>query len=104
MLFRSILAAKAGATYLSPFIGRIDDMSWDGIDLIRQIVHIYQVYGYETEVLAASIRNSLHIVKCAEAGADVVTCPLSSIMGLFKHPLTDIGLAQFLADHKKANG
>ncbi|KRP10595.1 MAG: fructose-6-phosphate aldolase [Sphingobacteriales bacterium BACL12 MAG-120813-bin55] len=101
---QAILAAKAGATYLSPFIGRIDDMSWDGIDLIRQIVHIYQVYGYETEVLAASIRNSLHIVKCAEAGADVVTCPLSSIMGLFKHPLTDIGLAQFLADHKKANG
>ena len=101
---QAILAVKAGATYLSPFIGRIDDMSWDGIDLIRQIVHIYQVYGYETEVLAASIRNSLHIVKCAEAGADVVTCPLSSIMVLFKHPLTDIGLAQFLADHKKANG
>jgi transaldolase len=101
---QAILAAKAGATYLSPFIGRIDDMNWDGIDLISQIVHIYSIHGYETEVLAASIRNPLHIVRCAEAGADVVTCPLSSIMGLFKHPLTDIGLAQFLADHKKANG
>jgi transaldolase len=100
---QAILAAKAGATYLSPFIGRIDDMNWDGIDLISQIVHIYSIHGYETEVLAASIRNPLHIVRCAEAGADVVTCPLSSIMGLFKHPLTDIGLAQFLADHKKAN-
>lgn len=101
---QAILAAKAGATYLSPFIGRIDDGNWDGVQLIEQIVHIYNNYGFETEVLAASIRNPLHIVKCAEAGADVVTCPLSSIMGLFKHPLTDIGLAQFLADHKKANG
>lgn len=99
---QAILAAKAGANYLSPFIGRIDDMNWDGIELIHQIVHIYQNYGFETEVLAASIRNPLHIIKCAEAGADVVTCPLASIMGLFKHPLTDIGLAQFLADHKKA--
>lgn len=99
---QAILAAKAGANYLSPFIGRIDDMNWDGVELIHQIVHIYQNYGFETEVLAASIRNPLHIIKCAEAGADVVTCPLASIMGLFKHPLTDIGLAQFLADHKKA--
>ncbi len=101
---QAILAAKAGASYLSPFIGRIDDSNWDGVQLIEQIVHIYNNYGYETEVLAASIRNPMHIVKCAEAGADVVTCPLASIMGLFKHPLTDIGLAQFLADHKKANG
>ncbi len=101
---QAILAAKAGASYLSPFIGRIDDSNWDGVQLIEQIVHIYSNYGFETEVLAASIRNPMHIVKCAEAGADVVTCPLSSIMGLFKHPLTDIGLAQFLADHKKANG
>ena len=101
---QAILAAKAGASYLSPFIGRIDDSNWDGVQLIEQIVHIYSNYGYETEVLAASIRNPMHIIKCAEAGADVVTCPLSSIMGLFKHPLTDIGLAQFLADHKKANG
>ena len=101
---QAILAAKAGATYLSPFIGRIDDMNWDGIQLIEQIVHIYRMYGFETEVLAASIRNPLHIVRCAEVGADVVTCPLSSILGLFKHPLTDIGLAQFLADYQKGNG
>lgn len=101
---QAILAAKAGATYLSPFIGRIDDSSWDGMELIAQIAEIYSVQGYETEILAASIRNPLHIVKSAQLGADVVTCPLSAIMGLFKHPLTDIGLAQFLADHKKANG
>lgn len=101
---QAILAAKAGATYLSPFIGRIDDSSWDGMELIAQIADIYSLQGYETEILAASIRNPLHIVKSAELGADVVTCPLSAIMGLFKHPLTDIGLAQFLADHKKANG
>ena len=100
---QAILAAKAGATFLSPFIGRIDDMNWDGIDLIHQISNIYAIQGYDTEILAASVRNSLHIVKCAEAGADVVTCPLSAILGLLKHPLTDIGLAQFLADHKKAN-
>lgn len=100
---QAILAAKAGATFLSPFIGRIDDMSWDGMELIHQIAAIYSVQGYDTEILAASVRNSLHIVKCAEAGADVVTCPLSAILGLLKHPLTDIGLAQFLADHKKAN-
>lgn len=100
---QALLAAKAGATMVSPFIGRIDDINWDGTDLIAQIVHIYGNYGYTTEVLAASIRNPLHILKCAEIGADIATCPLSSIMGLFGHPLTDIGLAKFLADHKKAN-
>ena len=100
---QAILAAKAGATYLSPFIGRIDDMNWDGIELIAQIADIYTTQGYPTEILAASIRTPLHIVRAAEAGADVITCPLSSILGLLKHPLTDIGLAQFLADHKKAN-
>ncbi|OSZ77387.1 fructose-6-phosphate aldolase [Chitinophagaceae bacterium IBVUCB2] len=98
---QAILAAKAGATYLSPFIGRIDDSSWDGIELIAQISHIYSVQGYKTEILAASIRNALHIVRCAEAGADVCTCPLDSILGLLKHPLTDIGLAKFLEDAKK---
>lgn len=101
---QAILAAKAGATYLSPFIGRIDDMSWDGMELIAQIAQIFAVQGFETEILAASIRNPLHIVKCAEMGADVVTCPLSAIDGLFNHPLTDIGLAKFLEDHKKTNG
>jgi transaldolase len=98
---QAILAAKAGATYVSPFIGRIDDSSWDGVELIAQIAHIYQVQGYKTEILAASIRNPLHIVKCAEAGADVCTCPLEPILGLLKHPLTDIGLAKFLDDAKK---
>jgi transaldolase len=97
---QGILAAKAGATYVSPFIGRIDDGNWDGIELINQLVHIYRLQGFETQVLAASIRTALHIVKCAEAGADVCTCPLPSILGLLKHPLTDIGLAQFLADAK----
>ena len=101
---QAILAAKAGATYLSPFIGRLDDINWDGMDLIAQIVHIYTNYGFKTQVLAASIRNPLHIVKCAELGADVVTCPLSAYEGLFNHPLTDIGLKKFLDDHKKANG
>ncbi len=100
---QAILAAKAGATYLSPFIGRIDDMNWDGVELIHQISSIYAIQNFNTQILAASVRNSLHIVKCAEAGADVVTCPLSAILGLLKHPLTDLGLAQFLADHKKAN-
>ncbi|MBK6825984.1 MAG: fructose-6-phosphate aldolase [Chitinophagaceae bacterium] len=98
---QAILAAKAGATYLSPFIGRIDDSNWDGIELISQISHIYNVQGFKTEILAASIRNALHIVRCAEAGADVCTCPLDSILGLLKHPLTDIGLAKFLEDAKK---
>ena len=101
---QAILAAKAGATMVSPFIGRIDDSNWDGVQLIEQIVHIYRTYGYQTEVLAASIRSSLHIVKCAEVGADIATCPLSSILGLFKHPLTDIGLETFLADYRKLNG
>ncbi|HVS96079.1 MAG TPA: fructose-6-phosphate aldolase [Puia sp.] len=97
---QAILAAKAGANYVSPFIGRIDDGNWDGLELIEQIAEIYSVQGYETEILAASIRSSLHIVKCAEAGANVVTSPLESILGLLKHPLTDIGLAKFLADAK----
>ncbi len=97
---QAILAAKAGATFVSPFIGRIDDSSWDGVELIEQIVDIYNAQGFMTEVLAASIRNPLHIVKCAEAGADVCTCPLSSILGLLKHPLTDIGLEKFLQDAK----
>jgi transaldolase len=100
---QAILAAKAGATYVSPFIGRLDDISQDGVDLIRQIVHIYSIYGFETQVLAASIRHTMHLIKCAEAGADVATCPLNVITGLLKHPLTDAGLAQFLADHAKAN-
>ncbi len=98
---QAILAAKAGAAYVSPFIGRLDDNSVDGIELIKQIVHIYKNYNFRTQVLAASIRHSVHIVRCAEAGADVVTCPLSAIMDLLKHPLTDIGLAKFLADHNK---
>ena len=98
---QAILAAKAGATYVSPFIGRIDDSSWDGVELISQIAHIYQVQGYKTEILAASIRSALHIVKCAEAGADVCTCPLEPILGLLKHPLTDVGLAKFLDDAQK---
>lgn len=98
---QAILAAKAGASYVSPFIGRIDDSSWDGIQLIEQIAHIYSLQGFKTEILAASIRNALHIVRCAEVGADVCTCPLDSILGLLKHPLTDIGLAKFLEDAKK---
>lgn len=97
---QAILAAKAGANYVSPFIGRIDDSNWDGVELIAQIAQIYSIQGYETEILAASIRSALHIVKCAEAGADVVTSPLEPILGLLKHPLTDIGLAKFLADAK----
>jgi transaldolase len=100
---QAILAAKAGATYVSPFIGRIDDSSWDGVELIAQIAEIYSIQGWETEILAASIRSPLHIVKCAEAGANVVTSPLESILGLLKHPLTDIGLAKFLQDAKAWN-
>lgn len=99
---QAMLAAKAGATYVSPFIGRIDDISWNGMQLIQEIAEIYSVQFFDTEILAASIRNPLHIVESAKSGADVVTCPLSAIMGLLKHPLTDIGLAKFLADHKKA--
>src|SRR5436189_2761262 len=98
---QAILCAKAGAAYVSPFIGRIDDSGWDGVQLIEQLSHIYTVQGYETEILAASIRNPNHIIRCAEAGADVCTCPLDSILGLLKHPLTDIGLAKFLEDAKK---
>ena len=100
---QAILAAKAGATYLSPFVGRVDDITWDGIGLIEEINEIYEMADYETLILAASIRTPLHIVQSAKAGADVVTCPLSAILGLLNHPLTDIGLAKFLADHKKAN-
>jgi transaldolase len=98
---QAILAAKAGATYVSPFIGRIDDTSYDGLLLVEQIVNIYSAHGYETQVLAASIRNVNHIVKCAELGADVVTSPLSSILGLLYHPLTDLGMAKFIEDTKK---
>ena len=101
---QALLAAKAGASYVSPFIGRLDDISTDGVALIRQIVGIYNYYGYKTEVLAASIRHSMHIIQCLEAGADVATCPLDAIMGLLKHPLTDSGLEKFLADYNKLNG
>ncbi|HEY5689892.1 MAG TPA: fructose-6-phosphate aldolase [Cyclobacteriaceae bacterium] len=101
---QGILAAKAGANYLSPFIGRLDDISQDGLDLIAQVRHIYDNYGYETEILAASIRHTMHLIKCAELGADVATCPLKVIMDLLKHPLTDSGLEKFLSDHKKVNG
>ncbi|GDX49126.1 putative transaldolase [Bacteroidota bacterium] len=100
---QAILAGKAGATYVSPFIGRIDDQNWDGITLIAHIAQIYAIHGIQTQVLAASIRSSLHIVRCAEVGAQVVTAPLDAIMGLLKHPLTDIGLEKFLSDHKKVN-
>lgn len=99
---QALLAAKAGATYVSPFIGRLDDISTNGIELIQQIRLIYDNYGYETQILAASVRHTMHVIQCAEVGADVMTGPLSSIVGLLKHPLTDSGLAQFLADHKKA--
>jgi transaldolase len=98
---QAILCAKAGAAYVSPFIGRVDDSGWDGVQLVEQIKHIYSIQGYKTEVLAASIRNPNHIIRCAEVGADVCTCPLDSILGLLKHPLTDIGLAKFLEDAKK---
>lgn len=98
---QAILAAKAGASYVSPFVGRLDDGGWDGMDLIGQIRHIFDVQQYDTEILAASIRNPLHIIKAAEQGADICTCPLDSILGLLKHPLTDIGLAKFIEDAKK---
>ena len=100
---QALLAATAGASYVSPFIGRLDDISMDGMELIEQIVGIYQNYGFTTEVLAASVRHPVHLLKCAELGADVVTCPLSVITSLLKHPLTDIGLEKFLADYKKVN-
>lgn len=101
---QALLAAKAGASYVSPFIGRLDDVGADGLQLIQDIVDIYDNYGYITEVLAASVRHTMHLIQCAEIGADVVTCPLNVITSLLNHPLTDKGLAQFLADHKKANG
>ncbi|WP_297702602.1 fructose-6-phosphate aldolase [uncultured Eudoraea sp.] len=100
---QALLAAKAGATYVSPFIGRLDDISTDGLNLISEIRHIYDNYGYETEILAASIRHTMHIIDCAKLGADVMTGPLSAIEGLLKHPLTDIGLEKFLADYNKGN-
>lgn len=99
---QALLAAKAGATFVSPFIGRLDDVSTDGVGLIEQIRTIYDNYGYGTEILAASIRHPMHIVQCAEVGADVATCPLSAILALFDHPLTTLGLEKFLADHAKA--
>ncbi|MDC0643866.1 fructose-6-phosphate aldolase [Flavobacteriaceae bacterium] len=100
---QALLAAKAGATYVSPFIGRLDDISTDGLNLIEEIREIYDNYTFETQILAASVRHTMHVIDCAKIGADVMTGPLSSIKGLLKHPLTDIGLAQFLADYKKGN-
>ncbi len=100
---QALLAAKAGATYVSPFVGRLDDISSDGMILIEDIRLIFDNYGYETQILAASVRHPLHIIQCAKIGADVMTGPLSAILQLLKHPLTDNGLAQFLADHAKAN-
>jgi transaldolase len=100
---QALLAAKAGATYVSPFIGRLDDISTDGLGLIEDIRVIFDNYGFETEILAASVRHPMHIIECAQIGADVMTGPLSAIEALLKHPLTDIGLAKFLADHAKAN-
>ncbi len=100
---QALLAAKAGATYVSPFIGRLDDISTDGLNLIAEIREIYDNYGFETQILAASIRHTMHVLNCAKIGADVMTGPLSSILGLLKHPLTDIGLEKFLADYKKGN-
>ena len=100
---QALLAGTAASTYVSPFVGRLDDISTDGVALIKQIVDIYNYYGYSTEVLAASIRHTMHIIQCLDAGADVITSPLEPILGLLKHPLTDSGLEKFLADHKKVN-
>jgi transaldolase len=100
---QAILAAKAGATYVSPFLGRLDDVSTDGLNLIEEIRLIYDNYAFETQILAASVRHTMHVVNCAKIGADVMTGPLSSITGLVKHPLTDIGIAQFVADFEKGN-
>jgi len=100
---QALLAAKAGATYVSPFIGRLDDISADGLNLIAEIRHIYDNYAFDTQILAASIRHTMHVIDCAKLGADVVTSPLSSIEGLLKHPLTDSGLEKFLADYNKGN-
>jgi len=101
---QALLAAKAGATYVSPFIGRLDDVSADGVGLVRSIINLYRYYEFDTQVIAASIRHTMHIIQCAEAGADVVTCPLQSILGLLEHPLTTVGLQKFLADYHKLNG
>ena len=100
---QALLAAKAGATYVSPFLGRLDDISMDGLNLIEEIRIVYDNYDFDTQILAASVRHTMHIVNCAKIGADVMTGPLSAMLGLLKHPLTDSGLAQFLADHAKAN-
>jgi len=100
---QALLAAKAGATYMSPFIGRLDDISTDGLNLIQEIREIYDNYGFETQILAASVRHTMHVIECAKIGADVMTGPLSSIKGLLNHPLTDIGLAKFLEDYQKGN-
>ncbi len=100
---QALLAAKAGATYVSPFIGRLDDISTDGLNLIAEIRHVYDNYAFETQILAASVRHTMHVIDCAKIGADVMTGPLSSIEGLLKHPLTDSGLAKFLADYQKGN-
>ena len=100
---QALLTAKAGATYVSPFIGRLDDISTDGLNLIAEIRLIYDNYGFETQILAASVRHTMHVIDCAKLGADVITGPLSSIEGLLNHPLTDIGLAKFLADYNKGN-
>ncbi len=100
---QALLAAKAGATYVSPFLGRLDDISTDGLNLIDEIRLIYDNYAFETQILAASVRHTMHVINCAKIGADVMTGPLSSITGLLKHPLTDSGLAQFLADYAKGN-
>lgn len=100
---KALLAAKAGATYVSPFVGRLDDIASDGIELVEKIVDMYRYYGFQTQVLAASIRSTQHIIQCIQAGADVATCPLSAIKGLLKHPLTDSGLAKFLEDYRKVN-
>jgi transaldolase len=100
---QALLAAKAGATYVSPFIGRLDDIATDGLNLIAEIRQVYDNYAFETQILAASVRHTMHVIDCAKIGADVMTGPLSSIEGLLKHPLTDIGLAKFLADYKKGN-
>ena len=100
---QALLAAKAGATYVSPFIGRLDDISTDGLNLIAEIRQIYDNYGFTTQILAASVRHTMHVIDCAKLGADVMTGPLSSIMGLLRHPLTDIGLEKFLSDYKKGN-
>lgn len=100
---QALLAAKAGATYVSPFIGRLDDISTDGLNLIEEIRLIYDNYDFQTQILAASVRHTMHVLECAKIGADVMTGPLSAIVGLLKHPLTDSGLEKFLADHKKGN-